>query len=56
VAGWVIIVLTKEHETALHTIDDSDHVVGDLVLKIEDVLQRALELVRPQMRSNFRFD
>jgi hypothetical protein len=36
--------------------DDADNSVGDLILQVEYVLQRAVEPVGPQMRSSLSFE
>src|SRR5690348_13347106 len=37
-------------------LDDADHLVSDLVLKRENVVQRAVEPVGPEMRARLRLD
>ena len=37
-------------------LDDADHFFGDLILQVENVLQRAVESVGPEMRPGFGFD
>ena len=37
-------------------LDDADDALGDLILKLENVVQRAVEAVGPEMRAGFGFD
>ena len=37
-------------------LDDADDPVGDLVLKVENVLQRSVKFVRPEMSPGLSFD
>ena len=37
-------------------LDDADDALGDLILKLENVVQGAVEAVGPEMRARFRFD
>ena len=37
-------------------LDDADHAIGDLILELEHVLERAVAFVGPQVRAGLGFD
>jgi len=37
-------------------LDDANHTVRDLILKVKDGLERAIVFVGPKMRAGFRLD
>ena len=64
-AAQIVVVGVQAFGLALGTLDfgtfqrrhdRADHTLGDLVLQLEDVVERAFETVGPQMRAGGRVD